>query len=242
MANVVRKRCMHMLRKVVPWFSLCFFALFSAGLSAVEQEAEQISSILMLGDSLTAGYGLQEQEAYPQLVQAYFDDKEIPLRVVNAGLSGDTIAGGLERLPWLLQQQPTWVSVALGANDGLRGFPVAKSEEKLRAIITTIREAGVKPLLFGMDLPTNYGEVYRLEFKAMYQRVAEEMAVPLLPFLLENVAMVKGLNQADGIHPNVQGQEILAQNVIKFIEPIVTGKGDGLPKNDGKEQRGDGDE
>ena len=195
--------------------------------------------VLILGDSLTAGYGLQEQEAYPQLVQKHFDDEEIKARVVNAGLSGDTIAGGLDRLPWLLQQKPNWVAVALGANDGLRGFPVAKSEEKLREVIQVIREHKARPLLFGMDLPTNYGDEYRENFKAMYQRVADDLKVPLLPFLLENVAMVKELNQADGIHPNREGQVLVARNVIAFLQPIVTGEHDGLPRSETAADNGD---
>ena len=172
----------------------------------------------------------RSKKAYPKLVQNHFDGLDIAVSIVNAGLSGDTIAGGLDRLPWLLQQQPDWVTIALGANDGLRGFPVAKSEEKLREIITVIRDGGAKPILFGMDLPTNYGEAYRQEFREMYGRVATDLSVPLLPFLLENVAMVKELNQADGIHPNVAGQQIVAQNVIKFLEPIVKGESDGLPQ------------
>ena len=194
--------------------------------------------MLILGDSLTAGFGLQESDAYPALLQAYFDAEEIAVSIRNGGLSGDTLAGGQERLGWLMRQKPDWVAVALGANDGLRGFPVEKSEAVMRQIIEQIREAGAKPLLFGMDLPTNYGAEYRAEFTAMYRRVAEEMLVPLLPFLLQDVAMVKDLNQADGIHPNVEGQKILARNVFVFLKPIITGESDGLNEGADTEDAG----
>lgn len=178
-------------------------------------------AVLFLGDSLTAGYGLAEDQAYPVLVGAKLAERGLSVRVVNAGVSGDTTAGGLARLDWLLRQKPAVVVVALGGNDGLRGLSLAKAEGNLRQILTKVRAAGAKPLLAGMLIPPNYGRDYAEGFAALYPRLAEELGVPLIPFLLAGVAADPALNQADGIHPNAQGQAIVAETVAEALAPLV---------------------
>jgi acyl-CoA thioesterase-1 len=143
------------------------------------------------------------------------------VRVVNAGVSGDTSAGGLRRLPWLLSQEPDVLVVALGANDGLRGLPLAQTADNLRAIVTQAQRAGARVLILGLRLPPNLGPDYAAEFEAMYARVARETGAPLVPFFLEGVGGVEALNQEDGIHPTAEGQERIAQNVLPEILPLL---------------------
>jgi acyl-CoA thioesterase-1 len=173
--------------------------------------------VLFLGDSLTAGFGLSEDEAFPALVAARLEERAIAARVVNAGVSGDTSAGGLSRLPWLLRQKPAVVVVALGANDGLRGLPLAQTEENLRRIVAACQEAGARVVLAGMMIPPNYGPDYFQGFRALFPRVAKAQRVPLIPFLLEGVAAEDTLNLSDGIHPNAEGQRRVAENVLPYV-------------------------
>ena len=177
--------------------------------------------VVFLGDSLTAGYGLDEQQAFPYLVEQALAAALPTLRVVNAGISGDTTAGGLSRLDWLLRQQPDVLVVALGGNDGLRGLDPAASEENLRRIITRAQEEGARVLLVGMLIPPNYGPEYTRAFAGIYPRLAAEFDVPLVPFLLEGVAGDVSLNQADGIHPTAEGQALVAQTVLAHLEPLL---------------------
>lgn len=170
--------------------------------------------VVFLGDSLTAGLGLGEGEAYPALVGELLAARGIAARVVNAGVSGDTTAGGLARLDWLLAQRPALLLVALGANDGLRGQPLAAIEANLRAIVERSRAAGVPVLLAGMQMPPNYGPEYTRGFRELYPRLARELAVPIIPFLLDGVAAVPELNQADGIHPTAKGHRRMAELVV----------------------------
>lgn len=175
--------------------------------------SSRASTLVCLGDSITAGYGLDEGEAYPTLLL-----HELPgWVIVNAGVSGDTTAGGLKRLNWILKSKPEAVLVALGGNDGLRGLKSAETEKNLDAILVRIKAAGAKAFLAGMMVPTNYGEDYFFDVKVLYPRVAKRAEVPLLPFLLEGVAGRAALNQADGIHPSSEGQKILAKNIGKFL-------------------------
>lgn len=178
-------------------------------------------TVVFLGDSLTAGLGLAEEEAYPALVAAELARRGLAVRVVNAGVSGDTSAGGLARLDWLLGQSPAVLVVGLGANDGLRGLSLERTEENLRQIVTRARGAGARVLLLGMKLPPNYGPEYTERFEALFPRLAEELGVPLVAFLLEGVAAEPELNLPDGIHPNAAGQRLLAGNVLPALEPLV---------------------
>lgn len=191
--------------------------------AAVERPAPQTSEplVIFLGDSLTAGLGLAENQAYPALLDRKLDEGGNPIRVLNAGVSGDTTAGGLSRLDWLLSQKPDVLVVGLGANDGLRALPVEESEKNLREIVRRAKAAGARVLLLGMQIPPNYGPEYTTAFAGMYPRIAEELDVPLVPFLLDKVGGIRELNLDDGIHPNARGQEILAENVLPYLEDLV---------------------
>jgi acyl-CoA thioesterase I len=178
-------------------------------------------TVLFLGDSLTAGLGLSEDEAYPARIAAALDQRGIAARVVNAGVSGDTTAGGLSRLGWLLRQRPAVVVVALGANDGLRGLPVEQTEANLRRIIEECRRHGARVLLTGMRLPPNYGGDYVRRFEAIFPRLARELGVPLEPFLLEGVAADPDLNQADGLHPDAEGQRRVAEHLLPYLLDVL---------------------
>jgi acyl-CoA thioesterase-1 len=176
--------------------------------------------VIFLGDSLTAGLGLDEAQAYPALIDRDLRRAGIPARVINAGVSGDTTAGGLARIGWLLGQHPDLVVIGLGANDGLRGLPLTEVEANLRQIIQRSRAAGARVLLLGMRLPPNYGP-YAEQFTALYPKLAKELNVPLVPFLLDKVGGIRSLNQADGIHPTAEGQEIVARNVLPYLEKTL---------------------
>ena len=177
--------------------------------------------IVVLGDSLTAGLGVAADEAYPALVQARLRREGFAYRVVNAGVSGDTTAGGLRRLDWVLRSRPAIVIVALGANDGLRGLPVAAMRDNLVAIVTRLRGAGARVLLAGMRMPPNYGDAYTRAFAETFARVARQTRVALLPFLLDGVAGDPALNQPDGIHPNAAGQRVVAETVWRALRPLL---------------------
>ena len=189
---------------------------------AVERKASG-PLVIFLGDSLTAGLGLAEEQAYPARVAARLTARGTPIRVINAGVSGDTSAGGLARLDWLLGQHPDVLVVGLGANDGLRGLPLEATEKNLREIIRRSRAAGAQVLLLGMKIPPNYGPDYAGGFEAMYPRIAKDLDVPLVPFLLEGVGGIARLNQSDGIHPTAQGQEIVADTVTPYLAEILEG-------------------
>lgn len=176
--------------------------------------------VIFLGDSLTAGYGLTPDRAFPALVGEALAREGRPIRVVNAGVSGDTSAGGLRRIPWILSQKPDVVVLELGANDGLRGQD-ADLEKNLAGIIKAARATGARVLLLGMKLPPNYGAAYTRDFARIYPEVAQRFGVPLVPFLLEGVAGRPELNLADGLHPNAEGQKIVAENVLPKLRQLV---------------------
>ncbi len=173
--------------------------------------------VLFLGTSLTAGLGLSETEAYPARLSALLEERGLPIEAINAGVSGDTTAGGLERLDWLLRVPPDIVLIELGANDGLRGLPTEMTEANLREAIARIEAAGATVILAGMMMPPNYGEDYTREFAAIFPRVAEQTGSVLLPFLLEGVAANPELNLPDGIHPNADGHERIASHLLPFL-------------------------
>ncbi len=183
----------------------------------------QTRTLVFLGDSLTAGYGVDRDAAFPALIEARLQAAGRPWKVVNAGVSGDTTAGGVTRLDWVFRSKPEVLVVALGANDGLRGLPVEASEENLRAILERARKEGCAVLLVGMQMPENLGPAYRARFAALYPRLAKDFGVPLLPFLLEGVAMDRALNQADGIHPTAEGHRRVAETVWKALDPVLRG-------------------
>jgi acyl-CoA thioesterase-1 len=186
-------------------------------LQAPAAGAERV--LVVLGDSLTAGLGVAPDEAFPALLEARLRREGFAYRVVNAGVSGDTTAGGRRRLDWVLRAQPDVVVVALGANDGLRALPLDALRDNLTAIVTRLRAAGARVLLAGMRLPPNYGTEYASGFARAFAEVARATSVPLLPFLLEGVAGNPALNQADGIHPNPAGHRIMADTVWRAVRP-----------------------
>ena len=184
--------------------------------------------VLFVGTSLTAGLGLNPDSAFPQLIQAKIDAAGLPYEVVNAGVSGETTSGLLRRLDWLLRGPFDVVVIESGANDGLRGTPVATIERNLGEIVTRIRAAhpAARILLAQMEAPPNLGNEYTAAFRAMFPRIAAENGATLVPFILDGVAGVSQLNQGDGIHPNQQGEHRVAENVWKVLEPALR-KGSG---------------
>ncbi len=177
--------------------------------------------VVFLGDSLTAGYGLGEEEAFPALLGERWRADGLRLRVVNGGVSGDTSRGGLSRVGWFLAQQPDLVVIGLGGNDGLRGLPLEELEANLRGILERVRAAGAEPVLLGQRLPPSLGSAYADGFAELYPRLARELDVPFVPFLLEGVGGRADLNLPDGLHPNREGQRILAGNVDAVLRPLV---------------------
>jgi acyl-CoA thioesterase-1 len=184
-------------------------------------------AIVAFGDSLTAGLGVTADAAYPALLEARLRREGFDYRVVNAGVSGDTTAGGLRRVEWVLRARPEIVIVALGANDGLRGLPVTALRDNLTSIVARLRAGGARVLLAGMRLPPNYGEAYTKEFAAAFPAVARTTSAPLLPFLLQGVAGDASLNQPDGIHPNAAGHGVIAELVWRALRPLLTREGVG---------------
>jgi acyl-CoA thioesterase I len=177
--------------------------------------------IVALGDSLTAGLGVAADEAYPALLEARVRAAGFDYRVVNAGVSGDTSAGGLRRVDWVLRSRPDVAIVALGANDGLRGLPIAALRDNLTAIVTRLREARSRVLLVGMRLPLNYGDVYAGAFADSFRVVAQRAGVAFVPFMLEGVAAQPKLNQVDGIHPNAAGHRAIADHLWIALQPLL---------------------
>ena len=177
--------------------------------------------VVFLGDSLTAGYGLETDEAYPALLQARMQAEGYHYEVVNAGVSGDTSAGGLRRLDWALAGDVRVIVVALGGNDGLRGLPVEALKKNIQDIITSSQARGVDVLIAGMEAPPNFGPVYTGAFRQVYRDLAEEHQVVLVPFLLEGVAGIPDLNIRDGIHPNPQGARIVEASVWQALAPML---------------------
>nr|WP_123400940.1 arylesterase [Inmirania thermothiophila] len=178
--------------------------------------------LLVLGDSLSAGYGLAPGQGWVDLLGRRLAERGYPHRVVNASVSGETSGGGLERLPALLaRHRPAVVVVELGGNDGLRGLGLERTRANLAAVVRRARAAGARVLLVGMRLPPNYGPLYTRRFAALYREIARDEGVPLVPFLLEGVALAPGMMQADGIHPTAAAQPRLLDNVWPHLEPLL---------------------
>lgn len=180
-------------------------------------------NILFFGTSLTAGYGLDPTEAYPALIQNRIDSLKMPYNVINGGLSGETSAGGKARIDWLLKQRVDIFVLELGANDGLRGLPVAQTTKNLQAIIDRVKAKypDAKMVLAGMQVPPNMGAKYAADFKNMFPELAKKNQMALIPFLLDKVGGVPKLNQADGIHPTAEGDKILAENVWVVLKGLL---------------------
>ena len=182
--------------------------------------------VVVLGDSITAGYGLDPEQAYPALLQEKVDAARLPFTVVNAGVSGDTTSGGLRRIAWALGPGADVLIVALGGNDGLRGISPKQSAENLAGIIqrARARAPGIAVIVAGMQMPKNMGAEFIEEFRAVFPRIAKENGAALVPFLLEGVGGVVALNQPDLIHPNAEGQKRVAENIWNRLEPTLAAR------------------
>jgi len=197
----------------------------AAPAGARDTGAARLPTIVILGDSLTAGLGLPVDQAYPALLQARLDEAGLAYHVVNAGVSGDTSAGGLRRLDWVLDDTVAVLVIGLGANDGLRGLPVEEMQQNLRTIIRRAKAKGATVVLAGMEAPPNYGPAYTAAFRQAFRDLARDEQVALIPFLLDGVAGDAALNQGDGIHPNQAGARIVEQNVWTVLQTFVMAAG-----------------
>ena len=219
------------------YLSLCLVFLSCGGGDAkkkdtIESEIETKSkeevekaarTILFFGNSLTAGMGLEVEQAFPALIQQKLDSLSVPFKVINAGLSGETTASGKNRLSWVLKQKVDIFVLELGANDGLRGIPLDETRNNLQEMIDQVRSHNpeVRIILAGMQIPPNMGQEYTTEFQKIFPELAEKNKVDLIPFLLKDVAGIPALNQQDGIHPTIEGQKIVAQNVWDVLKNML---------------------
>jgi acyl-CoA thioesterase-1 len=201
--------------KLFFFLPLLFLALTS------QSSFAQTKKLLMLGDSLTEGLGVPRDAAYPALVEKKIKADGKNWQVINAGISGSTSASGPSRIKWQLKAKPDLVLLALGANDGLRGFKVKDMEKNLSQTIELVQKEKIPLILAGMMMPPNYGAEYRKDFEQAFKRVAAKYKVPMIPFILDGVAGLPNLNQTDGIHPNEKGHEIVADNVYKVLKSYL---------------------
>ena len=203
--------------------SLFFLCILSMSLSShcTEKKDGETKRIICLGDSLTAGFGLKKEQAYPALLQKELDASSEAWKVVNAGVSGNTSAGGLRRLNWYFSQKVDVLILALGANDGLRGLNIDKTYENLEKTIIRARDKypDIRIIIAGMKVPPNMGEDYCTKFEALFPKLASKHKCELIPFLLKDVAGIVECNQADGIHPNSKGQQQVMKNVLNVLRP-----------------------
>ncbi|HEY1171635.1 MAG TPA: arylesterase [Verrucomicrobiae bacterium] len=209
------------------WFlgaALLLAAWMAATPSVKAADAAQ-KTVLILGDSLAAGYGIDREEAFPALLQRKIERAKLPYRIVNGGVSGDTTAGGLRRIDWLLKQPVDVLIVELGGNDGLRGISPATTKQNLQGIIdkAKAKHPKVRIIVAGMQMPPNMGEDYMKAFGAVFPEIAKANNAALVPFLLEGVGGKAELNLPDGIHPTPKGHELVAENVWKVLESVLKG-------------------
>lgn len=188
-----------------------------------EKKQTQKKKILVFGDSLTAGLGVEPEEAFPALLGNKIDSLELPYEVVNAGLSGETSAAGKARIEWLLKDKVDVFILELGANDGLRGIPVSETRMNLQSIIDQVKAKypDAKLVMVGMEVPPNMGKTYASDFRMIFPDLARQNNMALVPFLLDRVGGIAELNQADGIHPTAKGHKIMAENVWKILKDIL---------------------
>ena len=205
-------------RKSQWWWAVALALGLAVGLDAAETK-----TMIFFGDSLTAGYGLDPDEAYPALIQKKLDQAGRPWRVVYAGLSGETTAGGLRRLDWILRQRVDLFVIELGGNDGLRGIAPATTRANLETMIKRVRQRypDVTVVIAGMQMPTNMGPAHTEAFAAIYPEVARNSGAVLIPFLLEGVGGVPSLNLPDGIHPTAEGHRLVADTVWRILQPLL---------------------
>ena len=197
-------------------FTVCFILPFPS----------YAKKIIILGDSLTEGYGVTQDSAFPVLLQKKITEDKINWTLVGSGSSGSTTASGISRMKWLIRQKPDFIFVILGSNDGLRGLKVEETEKNLNETIQYGLKNNIQIILGQLHVPPNYGKQYSKQFSDIYPRVAKKNKVLLAPFLLEDVAGVKDLNLADGIHPNEKGHKKVADNLYPFLKKIMTAKTD----------------
>jgi acyl-CoA thioesterase-1 len=183
--------------------------------------ALEAKTILFLGDSLTEGFQLDREDAFPALIEKELKNHLPQLSVINGGVSGATTASGPKRLRWYSKAKPDILVLALGANDGLRGLALGESQKNLTEVIEQAQQNNIKVILVGMKLPTNYGEPYRSDFEKLFPMLAKKYQLPLIPFLLEGVGGNPKLNLPDGIHPNQEGHKVMAKTVLKFLRPLL---------------------
>lgn len=205
-------------KKLVKVAAICLSLIAFNTMSALGQK-----NILMFGDSITAGYGLDEDQAYPALIQEKIDSLGLNHNVVNAGLSGETTAGGARRVDWILQQEIDIFLLGLGGNDGLRGIDPENTKKNLETIINKVweKDEEIEIILAGMQAPPNLGEQYTTRFRDVFIEVADKYEVVFMPFLLEDVAGIDELNQPDGIHPTAEGQQIIADHIWTLLNPLL---------------------
>ncbi|MBS1788578.1 MAG: arylesterase [Acidobacteria bacterium] len=191
--------------------------------ATISTESENLPTIVAFGDSLTAGYGLSSDQAYTTLLQQKLEEHGFRYRIVNAGVSGDTSAGGARRIDWALQSgNVKFLILELGANDGLRGLPVQEMKKNLEQIIQRAQSAGVTVILAGMEAPPNFGAEYTREFRQVFHDLAKQYKTPFIPFVLEGIGGNQKFNQSDGIHPNAEGEKIMTENVWRSLQPLLT--------------------
>lgn len=184
----------------------------------------QARTLLVLGDSLSAAYGIDPAKGWVALLGVRLKQRYDDITVVNASISGETTQGGLTRLPALLERhQPQWIVLELAANDGLRGTPLRIIEKNLERLVDMSTQAGAQPIIVGIQLPPNYGPSYTRKFYNLFSELADEYDIPRVPFLLEGVALKHDLMQADGLHPTAEAQPILLENVWPYIKPMIDG-------------------
>lgn len=202
-------------RLLLPFVCIIFLTGF--------QPSDEPKKILFFGDSLTAGYGLSKEQAFPAIIERKLSEKGLNYEVVNGGLSGETSAGGLGRINWILKEPVDIFVLELGANDGLRGLPIDQTKKNLQMIINKVKEKNedVEIIIAGMMVPPNMGTAYSKEFQKIFPELASKNDALLIPFLLEGVAGDESLNLNDGIHPNVEGHAIVAQNVWEILKQVL---------------------
>lgn len=203
--------------------SLPFLTIVFLALTLLTANAATPKRVVILGDSIAAGFGIDPEDAYPALLQKKVETANLPFTVVNAGLSGDTTAGGLRRIDWLLRQPLDVLVIELGGNDGLRGIPVTETRANLQGMIDRARKKypEAKMILAGMKMPSNMGETYRAEFEKIFPEIAKKNDAALVPFILQGVGGDPELNLPDRIHPTPAGHKIVAENVWTILEPLL---------------------
>ena len=204
------------MNRIICLVLLSFYIAFFSGHVAAQ------TLIVALGDSLTEGFGINKEEAYPYLVEQELISKGYSVRMINAGISGSTSASAPSRMKWFVRVKPDIVILALGGNDGLRGLSVQHMKKNLGKAIKLAISKNIRVLLAGMQIPLNYGQDYTKSFRNVFYELAEQYQLPMIPFLLEDVGNVPDLNLPDGIHPNPEGHQIISRTVIKNLEPLLS--------------------